>query len=115
MDPDGATVSGRLVFRSMSMSHTSARPSRVEKNEIWRPSGETDGSRFCSALLLARLVFEPAGQRLGLWALAGLMAGLALLSKYHGVLLILGIGLFLASTREGRRWLVTKDRQLVPA
>lgn len=71
------------------------------------PDGPLIAAALATALLVTRIVLEPReGQRLGLWALAGLMAGLALLSKYHGVLLVLGIGLFLATTREGRRWLL---------
>jgi 4-amino-4-deoxy-L-arabinose transferase-like glycosyltransferase len=70
------------------------------------PDGPLLAAALATALLVARIVLEPTGgQRLGLWALAGLLAGLALLSKYHGVLLILGIGLFLLTTREGRSWL----------
>lgn len=80
------------------------------------PDGPLLAAALATALLVARLVFEPSeGQRPWLWALAGLMAGLALLSKYHGVLLILGIGLFLASTREGRRWLLTPGPWLAAA
>lgn len=71
------------------------------------PDGPLLAAGLAMALVVARIVLSPAeGQRLGLWALAGLMGGLALLSKYHGVLLIGGVGLFLLSTREGRRWLL---------
>lgn len=71
------------------------------------PDGPLIAAALATALLVARIVLEPTGgQRLGLWALAGLMAGLALLSKYHGGLLILGVGLFLVTTREGRGWLL---------
>ncbi len=71
------------------------------------PDGPLIAAALATALVVARIVFEPRdGRQLGLWALAGLLAGLALLSKYHGVLLILGVGLFLATTREGRRWLL---------
>lgn len=80
------------------------------------PDGPLLAAALATALVVARLVFEPnEGRRLGLWALAGLMAGLALLSKYHGVLLVLGVGLFLASTREGRRWLLTPGPWLAAA
>src|SRR5688500_16959799 len=44
------------------------------------PDGPLLAAALATALLVARLVFEPGqGQRLGLWALAGLLAGLALL------------------------------------
>lgn len=72
------------------------------------PDGPLIAASLTTALIVARIVVEPAdATKLGLWALAGLAAGLALLSKYHGVLLIVGIGLFLVTTREGRRWLLT--------
>ena len=40
------------------------------------------------------------------WGLAGLFLGLDFLSKYHGVFVALGTGLFLVFNREQRRWLV---------
>jgi len=80
------------------------------------PDGPLLAAALATALLVARIVLVPGdGQRLGLWALAGLMAGLAVLSKYHGVLLVLGILLFLATTREGRRWLLTPGPWLAGA
>lgn len=39
------------------------------------------------------------------WLAAGLCAGLAMLSKYNGALVLLGLPLYLATTRDGRRWL----------
>lgn len=72
------------------------------------PDGPLTAAALATALVVARIVLMPGeGRRLELWAMAGLMAGLALLSKYHGVLLVLGILLFLVTTREGRRWLLT--------
>ena len=80
------------------------------------PDGPLIAAALAMALVVARIVLEPRdGQQLGPWALAGLLAGLALLSKYHGVLLILGVGLFLATTREGRRWLLTPGPWLAAA
>lgn len=80
------------------------------------PDGPLLAAALATALVVARIVLVPgAGQRLGLWALAGLMAGLALLSKYHGVLLLLGILLFLVTAREGRRWLLTPGPWLAAA
>ena len=80
------------------------------------PDGPLLAAALATALLTARIVLVPGdGQRLGLWALTGLMAGLALLSKYHGVLLVLGILLFLATTREGRRWLLKPGPWLAAA
>jgi len=80
------------------------------------PDGPLLAAALAMALLVARIVLVPGdGQRLGLWALAGLMAGLALLSKYHGVLLVLGLLLFLATTRQGRQWLLTPGPWLAAA
>lgn len=41
------------------------------------------------------------------WLGAGLCAGLALLSKYHGVFVIVGVLLFVVTTRQARGWLRT--------
>ena len=80
------------------------------------PDGPLIAAALAVALLVARIVLTPGdGQRLGLWALAGLMAGLAMLSKYHGVLLLLGLLLFLLTTRQGRRWLLTPGPWLAAA
>jgi hypothetical protein len=43
----------------------------------------------------------------GWWLLTGVMMGGAMLSKYHGVLLPLLLGLFLLTSREGRRRLLS--------
>lgn len=80
------------------------------------PDGPLIATALATALVVARIVLTPGdGQRLGLWALAGLLAGLALLSKYHGALLVLGIGLFLLTTQEGRRWLLRPGPWLAAA
>ena len=39
------------------------------------------------------------------WIAAGACAGLSLLSKYHGVFLLAGTGLFVLTQRDARRWL----------
>jgi 4-amino-4-deoxy-L-arabinose transferase-like glycosyltransferase len=80
------------------------------------PDGPLLATALATALVVARIVLAPGkGQQLGLWALAGLLAGLALLSKYHGVLLVLGILLFLVTTPEARRWLLTPGPWLAAA
>lgn len=80
------------------------------------PDGPLLAAALATALVVARIVLEPGkGQQSGLWALAGLLAGLALLSKYHGALLVLGILLFLITTREARRWLLTPGPWLAAA
>ncbi len=71
------------------------------------PDGPLIAAALGTALVVVRIVFGQQSQPLALWALVGLLAGLALLSKYHGALLILGVLLFLATTAEGRRLLLT--------
>jgi 4-amino-4-deoxy-L-arabinose transferase-like glycosyltransferase len=68
-----------------------------------------DGPLLCASLamavVLARIVFEDDGSpQFGRWMLVGLLAGLAMLSKYHGLLLVGGVFLFLL-TKPYRRWL----------
>lgn len=70
------------------------------------PDGPLIAAALAMALAVVRIVFEQPRQQLARWALAGLLAGLALLSKYHGALLILGVLLFLASTAAGRKQLL---------
>jgi 4-amino-4-deoxy-L-arabinose transferase-like glycosyltransferase len=58
------------------------------------------------AYALSRVFFEPGARRVW-WLAAGLCAGLAMLSKYHGVLLFAGAGLFVLCSRRQRFWLAT--------
>ncbi len=79
------------------------------------PDGPLLAASLSMAVVLARIVFDDDGSRqLGRWALAGLLAGLALLSKYHGVLLLGGAFAFLLTTRH-RRWLATPGPWLAAA
>jgi len=56
---------------------------------------------------LAALLLGPAPRRpMWWWAAAGALLGLGLLSKYHALLLVPGVGLYLLTQREQRRWLV---------
>jgi hypothetical protein len=59
---------------------------------------------------LVRVFFDGEGasrRAPAYWLLAGFCAGLALLSKYHGVLLFAGAGLFMLASRRHRFWLAT--------
>ncbi|MFL5612051.1 MAG: glycosyltransferase family 39 protein [Gemmatimonadaceae bacterium] len=81
------------------------------------PDGPLDCALLAAASCASRAVGPPLaesggprveGDERGHWAWwigAGLCAGLALLSKYHGVFVVLGVLLFLATTREARWWL----------
>lgn len=71
------------------------------------PDGPLLAASLAVAVVLARIVADDGGARqVGRWALAGVLAGLALLSKYHGVLLLAGVLVFLLTTRH-RRLLLT--------
>jgi hypothetical protein len=60
------------------------------------------------AYALARVFFAPNRRAAPLWwLLAGVFAGLAILSKYHGVFLFAGAGLFLVADSRQRFWLAT--------
>jgi 4-amino-4-deoxy-L-arabinose transferase-like glycosyltransferase len=79
------------------------------------PDGPLLAASLGVAVVLARIVADDSGGRqLGRWALAGVLAGLALLSKYHGVLLLVGAFGFLLTTRQ-RRWLGTPGPWLAAA
>ena len=61
------------------------------------------------ACVTARILFadsEPSG-KIESWMLAGALAGLAMLSKYHGIFLLAGVFVFLLSWQPGRRVLAT--------
>ena len=55
---------------------------------------------------IARIAFGPPTRRLLPWAWVGLWFGLALLSKYSAVLIILGVFIFALTSAEHRRWLM---------
>lgn len=79
------------------------------------PDGPLLAASLAVAVVLARIVSDDEGRpQLGRWALAGALAGLALLSKYHGVLLVAGVLIFLVTTRH-RRWLITPGPWLAAA
>lgn len=57
---------------------------------------------------ISAILFDDAANRgVGAWALAGLFAGLAMLSKYHGVFVLAGTAGFLLTTPRFRRLLAT--------
>lgn len=60
------------------------------------------------ALALARVFFDDDRRQAPRdWLLAGLYAGLSMLSKYHGVLLFAGAGVFILASARQRFWLAT--------
>ncbi len=70
------------------------------------PDGPLDLALVSGALCLARVLLID-GTRPSLWLAAGFWCGLALLSKYHGVFLFAGTGLFLLTSPRHRRWLAS--------
>jgi len=72
------------------------------------PDGPLVFCELAAALTFARLLFPQPGEREQpwlVWPLAGLWLGLAALSKYQAAPVALGLGLYLITTRSGRRWL----------
>lgn len=59
------------------------------------------------ALCLANILFQPNASRAKNWLGAGFCAGLALISKYHGIFLFAGVGMFLLLSPQKRFWLLT--------
>jgi 4-amino-4-deoxy-L-arabinose transferase-like glycosyltransferase len=60
---------------------------------------------MAAALCIARLAVAPAARSdILLWCAAGVWFGLALLAKYHAILLAGGLVLFALTSREHRRW-----------
>jgi hypothetical protein len=63
---------------------------------------------LASAIFLSRVFFDDDRRNAPRdWLLAGFFAGLAMLSKYHGVLLFAGAGLFVLLSPRQRVWLAT--------
>lgn len=58
-----------------------------------------------AAMSLARALFDNRGESAWPWCAFGVFTGLALLSKYHGVILPAGAGLFLLTSAPHRFWL----------
>lgn len=60
-----------------------------------------------AALSVAYALFDATGRRATLWWLAaGVLLGLAMLSKYTAVFLVFGVGLYLVTQPDHRRWLL---------
>ena len=48
-----------------------------------------------------------ASPAIAAWCLAGLLTGVAMLAKYHGIFVLAGTAVFLATTPRHRKWLAT--------
>ena len=73
------------------------------------PDGPLAFFMLSGSYIVARLLFtsdEPSRAIVG-WAMAGLVAGLAMITKYHGAFLLLGVFAFLLSSNAGRHVLAS--------
>ncbi|MBV1707722.1 MAG: glycosyltransferase family 39 protein [Hyphomicrobiales bacterium] len=74
------------------------------------PDGPLLAALLATALCLAAALFAAPDQPRRpdwWWLAAGLCGGLSILSKYHGFLVIFGVGVFLLSTPGQRRWMAS--------
>lgn len=71
------------------------------------PDGPLNAALVGGAYAAALAVYGARAQAPLWWLAAGVCGGLALLSKFHGVFLFAGVGLFLLTCRQHRRWLLT--------
>lgn len=70
------------------------------------PDGPLDCAMVAAALALTHVLLEPNPRHaMRWWLLAGAATGVALLSKYHAVFLLLGATAFVVTRREARGWL----------
>ncbi len=70
------------------------------------PDGPLNMALLAGAYCVASAVFGERSAAPLWWLAAGACAGLALLSKLHGVFLLAGVGLFLVASRQHRHWLL---------
>jgi hypothetical protein len=68
------------------------------------PDGPLVLAMVSGAYCLARATLGPSEKEPVWWLAAGLCGGLALMSKYHGIFLFCGTGLFLLTSPAQRRW-----------
>ena len=72
------------------------------------PDGPLMLLMMASTTVFADLLFDetvpPESREIGRWLLGGLLAGLAMLAKYHGIFVLGGVFLFPLSSRPQQRW-----------
>lgn len=80
------------------------------------PDGPLMFFLLATTLCVVRLAFGPPTRHCNLlWALAGLLFGLAMLAKYYAVLVALGLAVFSATSREQRHWFLEAGPYLASA
>jgi hypothetical protein len=80
-----------------------------------QPDGPLMLLLLLAALPVVSLVFDEPKRPMRLWALAGAAFGLALLSKYHAVLILVGLVIFVATTPKHRAWFFSRGLPLAGA
>lgn len=71
------------------------------------PDGPLNAALAVGALCIASALFGAPSRASYHWLAAGLAGGAAMMSKLHGVFLFAGVGLFLITQPQHRRWLLT--------
>jgi len=71
------------------------------------PDGPLDAALVAGVYATALAIYGTRSNAHFWWLAAGICGGLALLSKFHGVFLFTGVGLFLLTCRNHRWWLMT--------
>ena len=71
------------------------------------PDGPLNAAMMAGANAAALALYGATSMAPFWWVAAGACGGLALLSKFHGAFLFVGIGLFLVTCPTHRRWLLT--------
>lgn len=73
------------------------------------PDGPLAFFMLSGSYIVARLLFtsDKPSRSIAGWAMAGLLAGLAMITKYHGAFLLMGVFTFLLTWNAGRRVLAS--------
>jgi 4-amino-4-deoxy-L-arabinose transferase-like glycosyltransferase len=70
----------------------------------FQPDGPLMLFWLAASVCVARITFCSPRRRILLWALTGVWLGLAMLSKYHAILLVVGLLLFVLTRRDTWIW-----------
>lgn len=71
------------------------------------PDGPLIAAMLAALCCLARVFFGEPEKAWKWWLLAGIATGLACLSKLHGVFVLAGTGLFILTSPQHRRWMLS--------
>ncbi len=79
------------------------------------PDGPLMAAMLAAALCLERVLVEGDERSWRWWLGAGLFTGLAMLSKYHGVFVAFGAGLYVGTRKDARQWLLRPEPYVAAA